>query len=76
MLFPSLCSFLGKSIASGNGAIRVFIRNTEDNIETMSNEAYDKHIAILSRVVIASLQNRKSKWKSSEVDPACGQCIL
>ena len=46
----------GKSVKSGKGSIRVFIKNTEDNIENRSNELYDEHMLILSQVAITSFQ--------------------
>ncbi|CAF3091699.1 unnamed protein product [Rotaria socialis] len=65
------CTIKGKSVQSGNGSIRVFIRNTEDNIEDRKNALYDKHLLILSQ--------RRSKLKTNEYDPACGRqgvCLL
>ena len=47
-------------MSSGNGSIRVFIRNLEDHIEERSNEMYDNHIFMLSQVAIALSQTRKT----------------
>ncbi len=47
-------------MSSGNGSIRAFVRNLEDNIEESSNEIYDEHIFILSRVAIPLSETRKN----------------
>ncbi len=46
----------GKSVPSHKSSIRVFIRNTEDDIENTNNKLYDENVLILPEVIIVSFQ--------------------
>ncbi|CAF1264971.1 unnamed protein product [Adineta ricciae] len=58
------CTIKGKSVASGNGTIRAFIKDKKEKVQIRDNNLYDKCIHIFTR--------RKTKLKSGDLDVTCG----